>query len=207
MTTQYSLSDVLPKDATGLPFQALVDVGGSQMDFALVAGIGASVNEGKRFAYQGVATHKQSQTAATTSPGVAMLGVAGTPLAVGGNLQYLWLNALGAVRTQEGQSFTVYSSGSTTASANTLHGLFGTYTGLSLLASSAIVNLELKARTNAARVKIGAGDTNYGVHLSTSSVDYTKIKPMLVSNASALHFLNDVAGSNATINWVVYKFD
>lgn len=208
MTTQYSLSDVLPKDATGQPLFALADISTSQVDFALQAGIAPSAVNAKNYAFLGVATHKQSGSISVNSPGVAVLGFAGTtPLALTSNLQYLWLNTNGAVNTTPSDSYTIVASGSTAASADTAHSLFGTYNGLSNIGSSVVLYIEALAETNAAVLFPSVNKTGRGIVLSASRVDYKELKPMQRTNASALHFANKTASNNTTVNWFVYRKD
>lgn len=207
MTTQYSLSDVLPKDATGQPLFALVDISTSQLDFALQAGIAPSTINAKNYVYQGVATHKQSGSMTTNGPGVAVFGYAGTnPFPVGTNLQLLWLNTNGALNTVPAESYTFIASGSTAASAATAHSLFGTYNGLSSIGTSVVLYISAKAQTNSAAIYHSNAKTGPGIILSTSAVDYRDLKPMTRTNADSLHFANQSAG-NATVNWFIYRRD
>lgn len=207
MTTQYSLSDILPKDATGQPIFAPVDIGTSQLDFALQTGVAASTVNGKRHAYQGVATHTQAGTQAATGPGVAILGLAGTPLAVGGNLQMFWLTDRGALNTVRDDSYTIVASGSISASANTAHSLFGTYGGLSTIGTSVVLYGEAMAQGNDAAIFPSNAKNGRGILLSTSSVEYTKLPAMRRSNFADLHFANKTNGSNTTVNWFIYRRD
>lgn len=208
MTTQYSISDILPKDATGQPLFALADISTSQLDFALQAGIAPSAVNAKNYAFLGIATHKQSGSISTNSPGVAMLGYAGTnPLAITSNLQYLWLNTNGAVNTTPADSYTIVASGSTAASADTAHSLFGNYGGLSNIGTSVVLYVETLAQTNDATLFPSVNKTGRGIVLSTSRVDYKELKPMQRTNASALHFANKTAGNNTTVNWFIYRKD
>lgn len=206
MTTQYAIADILPKDALGQPLFALTDISTSQLDFALQSGVAASVINAKRHAYQGVATHKQSDGVATTSPGVAIFGNT-APLAVGNGLQYLWLTQNGAVNTQPSESYTIVASGSTAASADTLHSVFGSYNGLSDIGASVVLDVELSVTTNGARVFPSNTAVGFGTFLSASQTTYKEMKPMQRTAASALHFLNHVAGSDSTINWFIYRKD
>src|SRR3990167_8650699 len=58
MTTNYSLSDTLPKDAGGAKFQAFPNIATSQNDYALPIGLGASTigATSRIHAYLGVGT-------------------------------------------------------------------------------------------------------------------------------------------------------
>jgi hypothetical protein len=207
MTTQYSMSDVLPKDATGLPFNAPVEVSSSQLDFVLQAAIATSVAFGKKYGHIGVATHAQNDTQTTTGPGVAMFGLAGTPLAVSGNLQMFWLTDRGALNTVSDDSYTIVASGSAAASANTTHSLFGNYGGLSAIATSVVLYGEVLAQTNDAAIFPSVAKNGRGIILSTSATTYHKLPAMRQSSFSNLHFANRTDGSNATVNWFVYRRD
>lgn len=207
MTTQYSLSDILPKDAVGQPIFAPVDISTSQLDFALQTGIAPSTVNGKRHVYQGVATHTQNGSLISTGPGVVVLGVAGNPVGVAGNLQALFLTSNGALNTVPAESYTFVASGSTTASANTAHRLYGTYNGLSTLGTSVVFHVSVLAETNNAAVFHSNAKTGRGIVLSTSATAYTAMRPMLQTAAVDLHFANKTDGSNSTVNWFIYRRD
>lgn len=207
MTTNYSLTDVLPKDATGQPLFGLTDISTSQLDFALQAGVAASVVNAKNYAYQGIATHTQSGSMIAAGPGVMMFGVGGTPLAVSSNIQAIWLTSLGAVNTVPAESYTILASGSTAASADTAHSLFGNYGGLSGIGTSVVLYVETLAQSNDAVLFPSVNKTGRGTVLSASTVSYKELKPMQRTAASALHFANKTASNNATVNWFVYRRD
>jgi hypothetical protein len=207
MTTQYFLTDVLPKDATGQPIFAPVDISTSQVDFALQAGVAASIVTGKRYVYQGVGTHRQADTQAITGPGVAILGLVGAPLGVSGNLQMFWLTDRGSLNTVSDDSYAIVASGSIAASANTAHSLFGTYNGLSNIATSVILYGEAAAEGNDATVFSSSAKNGRGIVLSTSATGYTKLPSMRQSNFANLHFANKTDGSNTTVNWFIYRRD
>lgn len=208
MTTQYSLSDILPKDATGQPLFSPVDISTSQLDFALQAGVAPSTINAKNYVYQGIATHKQSGSMTTGGPGVAVMGYSGTnPFPVSTNLQLFWLNANGALNTVPSESYTIIASGSTAASADTAHSLFGNYGGLSNIGTSVVLHIEVLAQSNDATLFPSVNKTGRGVILSASRVDYKELKPMQRTAASALHFANKTASNNATVNWFIYRRD
>jgi hypothetical protein len=203
MTTNYSMSDVLPKDVTGQPFQALADISTSQLDFALQAGLGASTVSGKRYASLAVATHKHGASVTTDSVGTLGFVKTDTPAAQAGNIQYLWGNTNGAVYTSTQESFSIVTSGSIAASAATAHSLFGT--GLSAIGSSVILSVEVKAETNDGFLLRSNSLNGGGIWLSVSATQYEKLKPMTQATASALHFRNKV--SNTTIHYQVWRKD
>jgi len=122
-------------------------------------------------------------------------------------LQYLWLNTNGAVNTTPSDSYTIVASGSTAASADTAHSLFGTYNGLSNIGSSVVLYVETLAQTNDAVLFPSVNKTGRGIVLSASRVDYKELKPMQRTNASALHFANKTASNNTTVNWFIYRKD
>ena len=208
MTTNYSLSDILPKDATGQPMFSPINIATSQLDFALQAGIAPSTVNAKNYVYQGIATHTQSGSMTTAGPGVAVMGYSGTnPFPVATNLQLLWLNSSGALNTVPAESYTLISSGSTAASADTAHRLYGTYNGLSTLNSSVVLYVSAMAETNGAALFFSNAKTGKGIVLSTSAAGYTELKPAQQSAAVDIHFANRVNGSNTTVNWFVYRRD
>ena len=103
-----------------------------------------------------------------------------------GDVNYEWVNA-----------------GSSGASANTAHGLFGAYSGLSLLHESEVIHVQVQAITN--DLRIGPDSTvtnNTGMLITTSWFD---LPPMRVGAASQFHFVNDTLGTNASPMWVAWK--
>jgi hypothetical protein len=74
MTTQYSLSDTLPKDAGGAKFAGWVDISTSQNDFALPKGIGSLTANSKIFANLAIGTHVGGSK--VDHPVVGVLGMA-----------------------------------------------------------------------------------------------------------------------------------
>lgn len=75
MTTNYSLSDSLPKDAAGAKFAAWIDVSTSQLDLSLPAGIGSRTVGSKIVSALQVGTHRAgSRIEHSGGVGVALLG-------------------------------------------------------------------------------------------------------------------------------------
>jgi len=74
MTTVYSLSDSLPKDAGGAKFAGWIDVSTSQLDFSLPAGIGSRTVGSKIVSALQVGTHRAGSQVELTG-GVGMLGM------------------------------------------------------------------------------------------------------------------------------------
>lgn len=70
MSTNYSLSDQLPKDASGQKGLAWTNDQTSQLDYALIRGIAASQTGSKILAYLGVGTATQSSRVESLHPGV-----------------------------------------------------------------------------------------------------------------------------------------
>ena len=74
MSTNFSMSDSLPKSAGGQAFAALTDVATSQLDFALMAGIGSRTTGSKIVAALQVATYVGASRIDTPVLGVALMG-------------------------------------------------------------------------------------------------------------------------------------
>ena len=98
-------------------------------------------------------------------------------------------------------------SGSTAASAQGAHLLFGNYEGLSDLNNDDVVHIRLKS--------VGGNDYNVGpdaanvgevlgetVYADASGFD---LPPMRAGDASRVFFANLVAGTNASAGWSVWK--
>lgn len=101
-------------------------------------------------------------------------------------------------------SYEYVNSGSTGASANTAHGLFGAYQGLSSLHESDVVHVQVQGVTNALRVAPNNAVTNdNGLKVGTTA--WEDVPPLRIGAASQLHFANDTLGSNASPMWVVWK--
>lgn len=104
-------------------------------------------------------------------------------------------------------SYSLLVSGSTVASANTLHRLYGVYDGLSDLNSDQVVHLQLQASgadlrltpTNASVV------TDYGIWLKANTNAYIDLPAQKISAASELHFRNHVAGNNVVVRWALWQ--
>lgn len=103
-----------------------------------------------------------------------------------GDIHYEWVNA-----------------GSTGASADTAHGLFGLYGGLSDLNDAEVIHIQLQGISN--DFKIGPDNTitnDTGFKVSTDWID---LPPMRVGSASQFHFANNTLGTNASPMWVAWK--
>jgi len=73
VTTQYASSDSLPRDAGGAKSIALTNVALSQLDYALLGGIGPQVASSKIYAAMRVGTHVGGSKIENPSVGVALM--------------------------------------------------------------------------------------------------------------------------------------
>lgn len=95
-------------------------------------------------------------------------------------------------------------SGSTAASADTAHALFGAYGGLSLLHESEVVHLQVRGKTFSLNVAPDNTVTNDdGLEVGTTA--WEDLPPMRIGAASGFHFANATIGSDAGAMWVVWK--
>jgi hypothetical protein len=74
MTTSFALNDTLPKDAGGAKVAALMDLATSQNDWAIIAGIGAKVANGKTYAAQYAGTALAGSKIETPTVGNLAMG-------------------------------------------------------------------------------------------------------------------------------------
>lgn len=95
-------------------------------------------------------------------------------------------------------------SGSTTASAATAHGLFGTYNGLSLLNLNDTLHLQIMAVTNNLEL-LKTSSLGTGFLFQTSASSYYDLPAMSRDSASQMHFRNQTGASNATVKWNVWR--
>lgn len=95
-------------------------------------------------------------------------------------------------------------SGSTTASAATAHGLFGTYNGLSLLNQNDVLHVQILPLTNNLEI-LKSSALGTGMLFTTDLKSYYDLPPMSVSSASVIHFRNQTGASNATARWSVWR--
>jgi len=116
MTTNYRLSDSLPKDVSGAKVLAPVNDQTSQLDFAMLRGVGAETLGGlsANVAFLGVASHKAGSAIGTQS-GVMMIGSYNeAPSAIAtGNAQLARVDKLGNQYFRPGSISLSYSSAST----------------------------------------------------------------------------------------------
>jgi len=99
-------------------------------------------------------------------------------------------------------NYTIVSSGSTGASANTGHLLFGTYGGLSLLNNDEILHIQLWSANNARVAGTNAVTNNSGVKIDSSVFD---LPPIRSGTASGFHFANETIGANASMSWIAWR--
>lgn len=115
MTTEYTLTDELPKDAGGAKLIALIDDSTSQFDFAMLRGIGAEArgSASQNLAFLGVATHTAGSGLGTKA-GVMLVGTyTETPTAIGTNeAQLARMDNEGALYTRPASAIMSYSSAS-----------------------------------------------------------------------------------------------
>lgn len=104
-------------------------------------------------------------------------------------------------------NYTWISSGSTAASADTAHLLWGNYGGLSDLNADEVIHLQILASANNFYMLpfTDASATELGQRFVAGNDYYIDIPPMKVSAASQLHFRNAVNGSNGELLWVIYS--
>jgi hypothetical protein len=105
MSTSYSLTDSLPRDAGGQKLIALVNDQTSQLDFALWRSVGASVSGSKILGYAGVANATQSSKIESLHPFISVGGTMvepattqGSPV-VGGRGKIAHMSNWGELRT------------------------------------------------------------------------------------------------------------
>jgi hypothetical protein len=102
-------------------------------------------------------------------------------------------------------SYKLVASGSTAASANTAHSLFGAYQGLSLLIhEDDSIFIMLDAQTNDVRIGDSTVSNNRGVPILGSANEVQALPAMRMRYASQLHFANKTLGANGIINWNIW---
>lgn len=115
MTTQYSLTDELPKDAGGAKLIALIDDSTSQFDFAMLRGIGAEArgSASQNLAFLGVATHTAGSGLGTKA-GVMLVGTytEAPTTVIPDSAQLLRVDKEGALYTRSASTIMSYSSAS-----------------------------------------------------------------------------------------------
>ena len=116
MTGNYTLSDELPKDAGGAKLIALIDDQTSQLDFAMLRGIGAEPfgSSSQNLAFLGVGTHTVGSALSASDVGVVLMGAyteAPSGIIPGGT-QILRSDKEGALYTRPASAIMSYSSAS-----------------------------------------------------------------------------------------------
>jgi hypothetical protein len=96
-------------------------------------------------------------------------------------------------------------SGSTATSANTAHGFFGAYGGLSDLNAAEVIHVQACASVYEYRLAPSAVITNNTGYKVSPTSSWNDIPPMRASNANAFQFMNEISGSNASAMWVVWR--
>lgn len=106
--------------------------------------------------------------------------------------------------------FRFVATGSTATTSSGVNGLFGAYSGLSLLGASEVVIVQLLASGGDLRISgnpaIGATN-NLGmfIGISASLVD---LPPMIRTEASQMTFTREVASevsNNPTVQWAIWR--
>lgn len=101
--------------------------------------------------------------------------------------------------------YELFASGSTAASGNDPHLLFGAFDGLSTLNQKDVVHIFLESGDNDMRVGLpGSVSNNLGVPVYTDSFGYDW-PPTKVEDARNLHFANKTLGSNAIPSWNIFR--
>ena len=97
-------------------------------------------------------------------------------------------------------------SGSVVASANTAHGLFGTYNGMSNLNANEVLHVQIQASGADLMLypNVSASAYQDGQWMKQDIDVYLDIPPMRVRDASQLHFRNLTADDNAVARWVCW---
>lgn len=95
-------------------------------------------------------------------------------------------------------------SGSTTASAATAHGLFGTYNGLSLLNTEDTLHIQILPVTNNFEL-LKTSTLSPGFLLTTDQKSYYDLPAQRVASASLLHFRNQTGASNSSFRWIAWR--
>ena len=169
MTTEYSLTDELPKDAGGAKLIALIDDSTSQSDFAMLKDIGAEPwgSASHNVAFLEVATHTAGSILSTKA-GVMLVGAyTEAPTAVNtNNAQVARMDNEGALYVRQASAILSYSA----ASVET-H-----------VAGSALLH-DLHIRFN----DVDAGDT-------VTIEDGSDYRLMFVATAASQHFSEHFSG-------------
>lgn len=111
MTTQYSMSDELPKDSGGAKHLGVIDSSTSQLDYALIRGVGSTPlgSTSKNLALLGVGSHTYG-SAVDHGAGVGVIALyTESPSAMGtGNMQMLRSDKEGALYTRPASGILSY---------------------------------------------------------------------------------------------------
>jgi hypothetical protein len=104
-------------------------------------------------------------------------------------------------------SYSWISSGSTSASADTAHSLFGAYGGLSDLNVDAVVHVQIQASgADFMLLPTDEASANQDGQWFKQDIDvYLDMPAMKRSDASQLSFANLTAGDNAVARWIAWE--
>jgi hypothetical protein len=97
------------------------------------------------------------------------------------------------------------TSGSCATSANTAHNFYGTYSGLSQLNADEVVHLQIAATGQPLRIGLEGQLTNNNGYRITTIASMVDIPPIKASDASAMQFINDASGLNASALFVIWR--
>jgi hypothetical protein len=113
MTTEYAMTDTLPKDAGGAKHLGVIDDSTSMLDYALIRGVGAESlgNTSKNLALIGVGSHTIG-SAIGHEAGVTMMGAyTESPSGIGtGNVQMVRTDKEGAIYTRPASGIPGFST-------------------------------------------------------------------------------------------------
>lgn len=154
-------------------------------------------------------THGQGSPIQNQDIGVLLMGHVGYPSAVNNQTaQYLQVlpggSSVGGALITAGKNMEMFATGSTAASADTNHSVWGTYNGLSTLSSNIQIHIQCRASGAALRLWQNVNTLGRGFRMPEDMDYYTDLPQMTRNTASQIHFQNEAAGDNAVIDWVVW---
>lgn len=175
MTTAYSLTDTLPKDAGGAKFWGLPNVDSATLDFSLLKGIGTSSIQGKNLAHLAIGTHTQASKIEAEHPMVAIGGVyieahSGTSAVLSGQANVAGISqqrevyAIGAPKT----AFVVFDSNVVKSTSGIVHSFSVAWKG-----AAAGDSVSLKDDTSTkCTIVFNAGSGFETFHIPNGGIDF-----------------------------------
>ncbi len=196
MTTEYIITDSLPKDKTGAKIVAPIDDSTSQLDFALLRGI-ATESLGatsKNVAFLGVGSHTAG-SAIGTKVGEMMLGIyTNTPSAVGDNTaQTLRVDKYGAMFVRGAESTVSFSAASTqthVSGSGLLHGIHIMFNDV-----QAIDTIQIQ----------DGNDTKFSVVANSASGNYSMTFPVGVKFTTSIKHVASITGAGGASVSLIYS--